>query len=68
MTPVDMYTVQATVCDVKRAVNNHENLESFDTSLLVFGNGDGGGEPCAYPSPSIPARSFSARRPATQDT
>ncbi|KAJ7113374.1 glycoside hydrolase family 38 protein [Mycena epipterygia] len=45
MTPVDTYTAQATVGDVNRAVSNHKNLESSDTSLLVFGNGDGGGGP-----------------------
>ncbi|KAJ6623283.1 glycosyl hydrolases family 38 N-terminal domain-containing protein [Mycena sp. CBHHK59/15] len=39
MTPVDTYTAQATVGDVNRAVTNHKNLESSDTSLLVFGNG-----------------------------
>ncbi|RXW22273.1 hypothetical protein EST38_g3570 [Candolleomyces aberdarensis] len=33
MTPVETYTAQAT------------NLESSDTALLVFGNGDGGGGP-----------------------
>ncbi|KAJ7846613.1 glycoside hydrolase family 38 protein [Mycena olivaceomarginata] len=43
MTPVDTYTAQATVGDVNRAVAGHKNLESSDTSLLVFGNGDGGG-------------------------
>ncbi|CAK5279299.1 unnamed protein product [Mycena citricolor] len=45
MTPVDTYTAQATVGDVNRAITNHKNLESSDTSLLVFGNGDGGGGP-----------------------
>ncbi|KAJ7639802.1 glycoside hydrolase family 38 protein [Mycena polygramma] len=45
MTPVDTYTAQATVGDVNRAVAGHKNLESSDTSLLVFGNGDGGGGP-----------------------
>ncbi|KAJ6546194.1 glycoside hydrolase family 38 protein [Mycena vulgaris] len=45
MTPVDTYTAQATVGDVRRAVAGHKNLESSDTSLLVFGNGDGGGGP-----------------------
>ncbi|KAJ7203479.1 glycoside hydrolase family 38 protein [Mycena haematopus] len=45
MTPVDTYTAQATVGDVNRAVTGHKNLESSDTSLLVFGNGDGGGGP-----------------------
>ncbi|KAJ7677197.1 glycosyl hydrolases family 38 N-terminal domain-containing protein [Mycena rosella] len=46
MTPVDTYTAQGSVGDVNRAVTNHKNLESSDTSLLVFGNGDGGGASC----------------------
>ncbi|KAH9926632.1 glycoside hydrolase family 38 protein [Epithele typhae] len=45
MTPVDTYTAQATVGDVNKGVTNHKNLESSGTSLLVFGNGDGGGGP-----------------------
>ncbi|KAK1215351.1 Glycoside hydrolase, 38 vacuolar alpha mannosidase [Marasmius sp. AFHP31] len=45
MTPVDTYTAQATVGDVNKGVTNHKNIESSDTSLLVFGNGDGGGGP-----------------------
>ncbi|KIJ61767.1 glycoside hydrolase family 38 protein [Hydnomerulius pinastri MD-312] len=43
MTPVDTYTAQATVGEVNKGVTNHKNLESNDTALLVFGNGDGGG-------------------------
>ncbi|KAI0085525.1 glycoside hydrolase family 38 protein [Irpex rosettiformis] len=45
MTPVDTYTAQATVGDVNKGITNHKNLESSDTALLVFGNGDGGGGP-----------------------
>ncbi|KAH8829151.1 glycosyl hydrolases family 38 N-terminal domain-containing protein [Flagelloscypha sp. PMI_526] len=45
MTPVDTYTAQATVGDVQKGLTNHKNLESGDTALLVFGNGDGGGGP-----------------------
>ncbi|KAG8908987.1 Glycoside hydrolase, 38 vacuolar alpha mannosidase [Tulasnella sp. 403] len=50
MTPVDTYTAQATVSDVRRGIWNHKvgratNLESSDTALLAFGNGDGGGGP-----------------------
>ncbi|KAJ3513202.1 hypothetical protein NMY22_g15114 [Coprinellus aureogranulatus] len=45
MTPVDTYTAQATIGDVKKGMENHKNLESSDTALLVFGNGDGGGGP-----------------------
>ncbi|OCH89390.1 glycoside hydrolase family 38 protein [Obba rivulosa] len=47
MTPVDTYTAQATVGDVNKGTTNHKNLESSDISLLVFGNGDGGGGPLA---------------------
>ncbi|KZT05154.1 glycoside hydrolase family 38 protein [Laetiporus sulphureus 93-53] len=47
MTPVDTYTAQATVGDVNKGLTNHKNLESSDISLLVFGNGDGGGGPLA---------------------
>ncbi|KAG6918486.1 hypothetical protein DXG01_014113 [Tephrocybe rancida] len=47
MTPVDTYTAQATVGDINKGQNNHKNLESSQASLLVFGNGDGGGGPLA---------------------
>ncbi|KAK7035350.1 Glycoside hydrolase, 38 vacuolar alpha mannosidase [Paramarasmius palmivorus] len=47
MTPVDTYTAQATAGDVNKGITNHKNIESSDTSLLVFGNGDGGGGPLA---------------------
>ncbi|KAJ7581083.1 glycoside hydrolase family 38 protein [Mycena floridula] len=45
MTPVETYTAQASVGDIMRGLQNHKNLESSSTSLLVFGNGDGGGGP-----------------------
>ncbi|KAH9958156.1 glycoside hydrolase family 38 protein [Russula dissimulans] len=47
MTPVDTYNAQVTAEDINKAVTNHKNLESSSTSLLVFGNGDGGGGPLA---------------------
>ncbi|KAG0143248.1 hypothetical protein CROQUDRAFT_661493 [Cronartium quercuum f. sp. fusiforme G11] len=47
MTPVDTYNSQATPADVIKAITNHKDLESSDKSLLVFGNGDGGGGPLA---------------------
>ncbi|KAF8309652.1 glycoside hydrolase family 38 protein [Clavulina sp. PMI_390] len=47
MTPVDTYTAQADMGDVRRGVLGHKNLESHDSALLVFGNGDGGGGPLA---------------------
>ena len=42
---IDTYTAQATVGDIQKGITNHKNLESNDTALLVFGNGDGGGGP-----------------------
>ncbi|KZT52183.1 glycoside hydrolase family 38 protein [Calocera cornea HHB12733] len=45
MTPVDTYTAQATVEDVRKGITGHKNLEVTNQSLLVFGNGDGGGGP-----------------------
>ncbi|KAF8346661.1 glycoside hydrolase family 38 protein [Amanita rubescens] len=47
MTPVDTYGAQVTVQEVNKGITNHKNLESSDTALLVFGNGDGGGGPLA---------------------
>ena len=58
---LDTYAAQATFGDVRRGITNHkvgftsskfvhfltqfQNLESSNTALLVFGNGDGGGGP-----------------------
>ena len=55
--PLDTYTAQATFKDVREGITNHkvsiaspnfvrfptqfQNLESSNTALLVFGNGDG---------------------------
>ncbi|PLW47412.1 hypothetical protein PCANC_05854 [Puccinia coronata f. sp. avenae] len=47
MTPVDTYNAQASVADVRKAISNHKDLEWCDKSLLVYGNGDGGGGPLA---------------------
>lgn len=47
MTPVDTYNAQANVEDVLKAITNHKDLEWSDKSLLVYGNGDGGGGPLA---------------------
>lgn len=44
---IDTYTAQATVGDIMKGQTNHKNLESTDSALLVFGNGDGGGGPLA---------------------
>ncbi|ORY82383.1 family 38 glycoside hydrolase [Leucosporidium creatinivorum] len=48
MTPVNTYTAQASVTDVRNSINNHKSLQSgAATGLLAFGNGDGGGGPLA---------------------
>ena len=47
MCPAETYTAQAHVGDLIRSVSQHKNLDEDTTSLLVFGNGDGGGGPLA---------------------
>ena len=47
MCPSETYTAQANVGDLIRSVSQHKNLDDDITSLLVFGNGDGGGGPIA---------------------
>ena len=47
MCPAETYTAQAHVGDLIRSVSQHKNLGEDTTSLLVFGNGDGGGGPLA---------------------
>jgi alpha-mannosidase len=47
MCPAETYTAQANVGDLIRSVSQHKNLGEDTTSLLVFGNGDGGGGPLA---------------------
>ncbi|KAJ6452571.1 galactose mutarotase-like domain-containing protein [Mycena sanguinolenta] len=39
--------------DVNRAITNHKSLDSSDMSLLVFGNGDGGGRPRHFSFPLV---------------
>ncbi|SGY50301.1 BQ5605_C001g00869 [Microbotryum silenes-dioicae] len=49
MTPVNTYTAQASVDDVRNSINNHKSLQSgAATGLLAFGNGDGGGGPLSH--------------------
>ncbi|KAJ3175511.1 Alpha-mannosidase 2C1 [Geranomyces variabilis] len=43
--PVDTYTSQATVRDVVFAVQNNKDKSYSNKSLLLYGNGDGGGGP-----------------------
>ena len=45
MTPSETYTADAHFGDVKRSVTQHKSMDQDNTSLLVFGKGDGGGGP-----------------------
>ncbi|KAF2146780.1 glycoside hydrolase family 38 protein [Aplosporella prunicola CBS 121167] len=45
MAPSETYTAEAHFGDVKRSVTQHKSLDQDETSLLVFGKGDGGGGP-----------------------
>lgn len=45
MPPSETYTASAHFGDVKRSVTQHKSMDQDNTSLLVFGMGDGGGGP-----------------------
>lgn len=45
MAPSETYTAEAHFGDVRRSVTQHKSLDQDNTSLLVFGKGDGGGGP-----------------------
>lgn len=45
MAPSETYTADANFIDVKRSVSQHKSMDQDNTSLLVFGKGDGGGGP-----------------------
>lgn len=45
MPPAETYTANAHFGDVKRSVTQHKSMDQDQTSLLVFGRGDGGGGP-----------------------
>ncbi|CAJ0633965.1 420_t:CDS:10 [Entrophospora sp. SA101] len=45
MCPSETYVAQCTVGELVKSVNNHNDKEYSNESLLVFGNGDGGGGP-----------------------
>lgn len=45
MAPSETYTADAHFGDVKRSVTQHKSMNQDNTSLLVFGKGDGGGGP-----------------------
>ena len=45
MPPSETYTADANFGDLLRSVTQHKSLDQHNTSLLVFGKGDGGGGP-----------------------
>ena len=45
MAPAETYTAEAHFGDVKRSVTQHKSMDQDNTSLLIFGKGDGGGGP-----------------------
>ncbi|KAL4813967.1 glycosyl hydrolases family 38 N-terminal domain-containing protein [Aspergillus spinulosporus] len=45
MPPSETYTAEAHFGDLKRSIAQHKSLDRDNTSLLVFGKGDGGGGP-----------------------
>ncbi|KAM5489504.1 Glycoside hydrolase, 38 vacuolar alpha mannosidase [Microsporum audouinii] len=45
MPPSETYTAEAHFGDVKRSITQHKSMDQDNTSLLVFGKGDGGGGP-----------------------
>ncbi|KAL5042633.1 hypothetical protein BDW71DRAFT_136726 [Aspergillus fruticulosus] len=45
MPPSETYTAEAHFGDLKRSISQHKSLDTDNTSLLVFGKGDGGGGP-----------------------
>jgi alpha-mannosidase len=47
MSPSETYNAQCTPEELARSVKNHRDKVYTNTSLLVYGNGDGGGGPLA---------------------
>jgi alpha-mannosidase len=47
MAPTETYNAQVTAGELKMSISNHGNLAEDNQSLLLFGNGDGGGGPLA---------------------
>jgi len=45
MTPVVDYASQCGINDIRKGYTNHRNLDISKQSMLLFGNGDGGGGP-----------------------
>ena len=47
MPPTDTYGAQVTMDEMQMSTSNHKSLREYSTSMLLFGNGDGGGGPLA---------------------
>ena len=47
MAPTETYGAQVTADELRWSTENHKNLREDSTSMLLFGNGDGGGGPLA---------------------
>jgi len=45
MTPTDTYNAQCDYSELMKGVRGHKNMAVTDKSLLLYGNGDGGGGP-----------------------
>ena len=45
MAPAETYTADAHFGDVKRSMTQHKSMDQDNTSLLMYGKGDGGGGP-----------------------
>jgi len=45
--PADNYNCQVSVKEAMMSISNHKDVERSNQSLLLFGNGDGGGGPNA---------------------
>jgi alpha-mannosidase len=45
MTPTDTYNAQCDYSELMKGARGHKNLAVTDKSLLLYGNGDGGGGP-----------------------
>ena len=45
MTPTDTYNAQCDYSELMKGVRGHKNVAVTDKSLLLYGNGDGGGGP-----------------------
>jgi len=47
ITPIQRYDSDCTLPEIMKGYSHHKNLDVTNESLLMFGNGDGGGGPSA---------------------